>query len=356
MVVRNEHRFRLLVIGFVLSLVAMGVVWHYGVRLLVPAGERFAIPSAFHNWFYAPDSSVYLDRLGRWFLAVGYPYYFTLVVPFGAALFGGFFALAEGTRESIAHALAGTLIGAVTGLLLMALLPRLAPAAVDPWWLSLAMPGLALVFGFLAPRVMLSGYSVIVVRGTLIRHHCAKGRGAIDRAAARGRTALGGNVLSRDAEVRHIAALGVTGSGKSTALRGLMHTAMARGDRHIVADPDGSALRHFWRAGDTILNPFDARSAKWDMLAEIREDTDYRFLGDAALPAPAKGAAHDEWVGYAREIFIACLRTWHKSGLGGSDAFFEAMATAGRGKLAMLCEGTAAYRYFAEGNERMLGS
>jgi len=136
----------------------------------------------------------------------------------------------------------------------------------------------------------------------------------------------------------------------------LMHTALARGDRHVVADPDGSALKHFWRSGDAVLNPFDARSVKWDMLAEIGEETDYRFLGDAALPAPAKGAAHDEWVGYAREIFIACLRTWHKSGLGPSAAFFDAMATAGRDQLAMLCEGTAAYHYFAEGNERMLGS
>jgi type IV secretory pathway TraG/TraD family ATPase VirD4 len=32
------------------------------------------------------------------------------------------------------------------------------------------------------------------------------------------------------------------------------------------------------------------------------------------------------------------------------------MATAGRDKLALLCEGTAAHHYFAEGNERMLGS
>jgi hypothetical protein len=354
---RSQGLLRFLFFGLVLSLVLMGVVWHFGVRpLLVPANERFAFPSVFHSWFYAPDPDAYLDRLGSWFLAVGYPYYFTLVVPFGVALFGAVIALVEGTPASVVHALAGCGTGAVVGFAIMILMPLFVPAYVDPWWLSMAMPGLALVFGFCAPRVMLAGQSVLVVRGTVIRNQRAKGRGVVNRAVARGRTALAGSVVGREAEVRHIAAIGVTGSGKSTALRGLMHTALARGDRHVVADPDGSALRSFWRPGDAILNPFDARSVKWDMLAEIREETDYRFLGDATLPAPAKGTAHDEWVGYAREIFVACLRTWHKNGLGPSDAFFDMMATAGRDKLALLCEGTAAYHYFAEGNERMLGS
>jgi Type IV secretion-system coupling protein DNA-binding domain len=357
MAVRNEHYFGVLGVGFVLSLVLIGVVWHFGVRQLVPAGERFAFPNLFDAWFAAPDSSAYLDRVGRWFLAVGYPYYFTLVVPFGVALFGGSFALAEGRPASVVHALAGSTIGAVLGFMVMILLPRLAPGYADPWWVSLAMPGLAVVFGYLAPRVMTAtGYGRFVLRGTVIQHHRPQGRGAVDRAIGRGRAALAGVVLSREAEVRHIAAIGVTGSGKSTVLRGLMQTALARGDRHVVADPDGSALKHFWRSGDAILNPFDARSVKWDMLAEIREETDYRFLGDAALPAPEKGAAHDEWVGYAREIFVACLRTWHKSEFGTSDAFFDTMATASHDELAVLCEGTAAHHYFAKGNERMLGS
>ena len=162
-------------------------------------------------------------------------------------------------------------------------------------------------------------------------------------------------ILSREAETRHIVALGVTGSGKSTALRGLMYTALRRGDRHVVADPDGSAMRLFWRPGDVILNPFDARSARWDMLAELREETDYRFLGDAVLPSAGSGA-QDEWIGYAREIFIACLRTWHRNGFGSAEQFFNALATAERDKLALLCEGTAAQHYFAAGNERMLGS
>ena len=162
-------------------------------------------------------------------------------------------------------------------------------------------------------------------------------------------------VLDPRAEVRHLAAIGVTGSGKSTALRALMYTALRRGDRHVVADPDGSAMRLFHAAGDVILNPFDARSAKWDILAEIREDTDYRFLTESVLPF-SKGGDDNEWIKYAREIFAACLRSWHENRIGSSDAFFATVATADREKLATLCEGSAAHRYFEAGNEKMLGS
>ena len=140
MAVRNEHYFRFLGFGFVLSLSLMWVVW-LGVRQLVPANERFAFPGLLDAWFYAPDSSTYLDRVGRWFLAVGYPYYFTLVVPFGVVLFGGCFALAEGSPASVVHEPAGSAIGAVIGLAVMILMPRLAPGYADPWWTAIAMPG-----------------------------------------------------------------------------------------------------------------------------------------------------------------------------------------------------------------------
>src|SRR3546814_19356192 len=76
----------------------------------------------------------------------------------------------------------------------------------------------------------------------------------------------------------HVAAIGATGSGKSTALRGLMADAIRRGDRHVVADPEGTAMMAFEAEGDIILNPFDARCARWDLLGEIERPSDYAFL------------------------------------------------------------------------------
>jgi type IV secretory pathway TraG/TraD family ATPase VirD4 len=134
-----------------------------------------------------------------------------------------------------------------------------------------------------------------------------------------------------------------------------MFTALARGDRHVVADPDGGTMSLFFQDGDVILNPADARSAKWDMLAEIEDHTDYRLLAEAVVPFPREDRG-SEWVMYAREVFATCLETWHGNRLGTSDGFFRAMATADTEKLAQLCEGTAAHRYFESGNEKMLGS
>ena len=50
-----------------------------------------------------------------------------------------------------------------------------------------------------------------------------------------------------------------------------MAGALARGDRAVIADPDGSYLKRFYDAsrGDAILNPFDERAARWDLFAEF---------------------------------------------------------------------------------------
>ena len=70
-------------------------------------------------------------------------------------------------------------------------------------------------------------------------------------------------------ETKHFKFMGTTGSGKSTAMRELLNGALKRGDRAIIADPDGGYLSRFYdpSRGDVILNPFDTRSAKWNLFA-----------------------------------------------------------------------------------------
>src|SRR3546814_2305390 len=87
----------------------------------------------------------------------------------------------------------------------------------------------------------------------------------------------------------HLAAIGATGSGKSTALRGFMADAIRRGDRHIVADPEGTALMAFEAEGDIILNPFDAGCARWYLLREIERPSDYAFIPQSLLPHLGQG-------------------------------------------------------------------
>ncbi len=340
-------------LGPVLALLLMGPTWVFGVRFLIPVQDRINILNLINeHWAYRGNFIPYLDWKWPQLLAVGYQYYFFLAVIPTVLVWGGVASFMHGSLKSLVHAVAAGAVGAVIGFAAIQM------GDLPAWAATLGMAVLALVFGGLGPVLMgprQDGSGPAVVRGTTIVQRRVNSLQALKKAEKQGHTAIAGVVLDREDEVRHFAAVGITGSGKSTALRDLMHSALARGDRHVVADPDGGAMALFYRRGDTVLNPFDARSGKWDILAEIQDDSDYQFLADSVLPHTGV-SSRDEWVSYAQQIFAGCLRGWHENQLGSSDEFFTAVATARTDTLAELCKGTAAHRYFEPGNERMLGS
>jgi hypothetical protein len=336
--------------SLVAGLAVIGLAWHFGARDLIPAQDRMNMwDLAWEHWGYRNNFPTYLAW--RWppMITAGYPYAFFMAVLPGVLLYGAIVAAQRWHWISLAQAAIGWAGGGAIGFLIMSWVPL--PILLT----AFVMPGLAFLAGGLAPVLLAPAREMAPVRGTQIKVSRGDGQAAIGKAIKRGVTALAGVVLAPNAENEHVAVVGVTGSGKSVALRSTMHTALSRGDRHVVADPDGGAMSLFYRDGDVILNPADARSAKWDMLAEIEDDTDYRLLGEAVVPF-LREEHGSEWVMYAREVFATCLETWHRHQLGSSDAFFEAMATADKEKLAQLCEGTSAHRYFESGNEKMLGS
>jgi hypothetical protein len=51
------------------------------------------------------------------------------------------------------------------------------------------------------------------------------------------------------------------------AIQEMLKTALARGDRALVADPDGGYRRRFFNAarGDVVLNPFDEQGRHRDL-------------------------------------------------------------------------------------------
>ena len=106
---------------------------------------------------------------------------------------------------------------------------------------------------------------------------------------------------------------GRPGSGKTLLMREMLRGFRQRGDRGLIADPDGSYLSVFARAGDRILNPFDARSERWSPFAEIRDDNDFELLAKAVVPV-SESATEEEWRGYARTLLAAILRSLHREG------------------------------------------
>jgi type IV secretory pathway TraG/TraD family ATPase VirD4 len=113
-------------------------------------------------------------------------------------------------------------------------------------------------------------------------------------------------------ETKHFKVIGTTGTGKSTAIRQLLTEALARGDRAVIADPDGSYLETFYdpRRGDVILNPFNEHAARWDLFAEIIQLHDADQLARSLIP-DHEGTDRN-WRNYARTFLTAVLRQLHR--------------------------------------------
>jgi Type IV secretion-system coupling protein DNA-binding domain len=193
-------------------------------------------------------------------------------------------------------------------------------------------------------------------RGAVV---CDTRRGGAHERGARGR---GAAVRFADVavpvadETKHFKVIGTTGTGKSTAIRELLRTALARGDGAIIADPDGAYLREFYepRRGDVLLNPFDARSLKWDLFGEIKNDYDVDQLARSLIPD--HGGSDRSWSEYARTFFTAAVQQMHAAGRVEAAELYRVVTRAPVEELKVMLEGTAAEPFLETGNERMFGS
>jgi type IV secretory pathway TraG/TraD family ATPase VirD4 len=174
-------------------------------------------------------------------------------------------------------------------------------------------------------------------------------------AAAPGLTLAGVRVPEAD-EAKHFKLIGTTGTGKSTAIHELLRAALARGDRAVIADPDGGYLRAFYdrRRGDVILNPFDARSARWDLFAELGDDYDVEQLARSLIPDHE--GSDRSWRGYARTFFSAVTSQAHAAGSRDVRELYRLLMVAGSGELRTLVAGTPAQPFLEEHNGRMFES
>ena len=146
-------------------------------------------------------------------------------------------------------------------------------------------------------------------------------RGAVVSSARQDRSARRRRSASRspafpsrpEDETKHFKLIGTTGTGKSTAIREILTAALARGDRAIIADPDGGYLARFYDAerGDVILNPFDGDARKWDLFGEITNDYDVEQLARSLIP---DSGDRSTWSEYARTFFTAVVQQLYRGG------------------------------------------
>ena len=193
-------------------------------------------------------------------------------------------------------------------------------------------------------------------RGVLLLGGALAQRSGI-RLRRAGSLSIAGIAIPAADETKHFKLIGTTGTGKSTAIRELIGGALERGDRAVIADPDGGYQRRFYdrRRGDVILNPFERHAVKWDLFAEIHHAYDVEQLASGLIPS-SNDAAASEWRGYARTFLTAVVRRCHMEGWRDPEELWRLLAVASSEELRPLVAGTPAQPFLEPENARMFGS
>ena len=116
-----------------------------------------------------------------------------------------------------------------------------------------------------------------------------------------------GNIpMVKGSESRHTLITGGTGSGKTNCLFHILNQIRSTGQKVIIVDTTGSFVDKYYQPGDTILNPFDARSVKWHPWAECEDKSDYESLAESFVPS---GVSDNEnyWRFAARSLVSSVL-------------------------------------------------
>ena len=163
---------------------------------------------------------------------------------------------------------------------------------------------------------------------------------------------VAGVAVSLEDEFKHFKFLGTTGTGKSTVMRELLHAALYRGDRAVIADPDGGYLSRFYnpKRGDVILNPFDARSAKWNLFAELKNPYDVDELAQAFIP---DRGSDPTWTNFARTLFSAVTRQAQVAGIADIGELYRLLVAASKEELQVLVTGTPAAPFLEAGSDKL---
>jgi hypothetical protein len=108
-----------------------------------------------------------------------------------------------------------------------------------------------------------------------------------DREAAQGRGIFlaPGLVMPRDVETEHLAVIGTTGAGKSTIIDGILLQAIKRGDRAIIVDVKGDAIKRF-NSPEALEIAINSKGGKvWRIGFDIRSRQDAAELAAILIPA-----------------------------------------------------------------------
>ncbi|WP_176464083.1 type IV secretion system DNA-binding domain-containing protein [Bordetella genomosp. 11] len=161
---------------------------------------------------------------------------------------------------------------------------------------------------------------------------------------------IAGVPMPTSVENLHLLLNGATGSGKSVLLRALVFSALKRGDRMIIVDPNGDLYSKFGRPDDVILNPYDARTEGWSFFNEVRADYDWKRLALSVVPLGGDANA-EEWNSFGRLLLREAARKLYELGTPDIQELFRWCTIASDKDLRTFLSGTLAESLFAGSSE-----
>ncbi|WP_174278520.1 type IV secretion system DNA-binding domain-containing protein [Sphingomonas bacterium] len=159
-------------------------------------------------------------------------------------------------------------------------------------------------------------------------------------------------------EARHMLLAGRSGSGKTTLLHALVAQTAERGEHAILFDADGSYVERFYNAarGDIILNVMDARTARWNPLADVADLADAYRLAAVLLSKPANISEATIWYDQGRAVLAQIIHHLARTGQTSLDDLATMITSASADTLRGIVAGTPAARAFEPGAERATAS
>lgn len=194
------------------------------------------------------------------------------------------------------------------------------------------------------------------LRGSAVVSESALARLTVKR-SSRSALSIAGVPLPEDLETRHVALIGSTGSGKTTALRQLLDGIERRGDSAIVYDTSAEFVAHYYdpERGDAILNPFDQRGAFWSPFNEIAHPADADRIA-AQLITAKEDSEGDVWTSTARLLVANIMRALWREGRGDLPSLLAALQATSKADLKIWLAGSSSARTFEDDADRASAS
>ena len=170
----------------------------------------------------------------------------------------------------------------------------------------------------------------------------------------KGSLVIGGVPVPRAFEPEHVLLCGAPGTGKTNLIVKMLDGIRKEGKRAIVYDTAGTFVEKFYRQGiDTLLNPLDARTARWSPWVDVPRDYHYDQIAESTIPDKS---GDPFWAKAARGTLVAVLRKLAKQKHTFVSVLLDRLLRSKLKDLAAFVSGTDAAAFISTEGERTSAS